>query len=139
MHLRHSYRPPDRLLAPDADGVWQVGPLSSRVQAAPGVAIYLFGANVYYANAGRLSEELLAIAAADPGVKRIVLDAGAISDIDYTGTKELETVRAELAEHGVLLGITRMQDDVRRQLRGDGLLERLGDEVYETLDDVVSR
>ena len=137
VHLRHSYRPPDRLLARNADGHWQPEPLASAAQAAPGVAIYLFGANVYYANAGRLSEELLAIAAADPTIKRIVLDAGAIADIDYTGTKELETVRAELAERGIRLGLARLDDAVRRQLDGDGLIARLDGEVYDSLDDAV--
>ncbi len=60
IHLRHSYRPNDRLVTLTDDGPRTTG-IADGTQARPGLVIYRFGANLYYANAARLSEEILAL------------------------------------------------------------------------------
>ncbi len=139
VHLRHSYRPSDSVLAADEHGQWRPHPVGSGAQAAPGVFIYRFGANLYYANAGRLAEELLALASTHPRPERIVITAGAISDIDYSGSAQLAEIREELADRGVTLGLCRLQEPVRHQLRRDGLLDAIGpDQIFDSIDDAVA-
>ena len=139
VHLRHSYRPPDVLLAHDDRGRLRTQPVDTAAQIAPGVVVYVFAANLYYANAGHMADELLALAEHDPPPRRIVLEADRIGDVDYSGSAVLAEVRRELAERGVTLELARLQDRVRMQLRRDGLLQEIGpDHIFETLDDALA-
>ena len=72
VHLRHSYRPANMLLARDGLGQWRPHSVVSGAHAAPGVIVYRFGGDLYYANAGRLHEDLLDLAASYPPPQRIV-------------------------------------------------------------------
>ncbi len=101
--------------------------------------VYRFGANLYYANAAGLADDLLDLAASDPPPARIILTAGAIADVDFTGSAQLGEVRQELAERGVTLELCRLQDAVRRQLRLDGLLDAIGaDHIYDQIEEAVA-
>ena len=42
-------------------GEWKSAPPTSGEQAVPGLAIYRFGANLYYANESRFTEEILGL------------------------------------------------------------------------------
>ncbi len=57
-HIYHSYRPYDTLIsiAPDRRVIFT--PYDSGQQAAPGLAVYRFGASLYYANATRFTAEI---------------------------------------------------------------------------------
>ena len=50
----------------------------------PELAIYRFGANLYYANESRVTEEILELVKkASPKLKWFCLSASMISDVDY--------------------------------------------------------
>ncbi len=87
-HLRHSYRPWDRLLVRFEGKVWKSLPLDSAAQARTGLVIYRFGASLYYANAARFVEEVqdLARGAPDP-IRWFCLAMEAVNDIDFTATR----------------------------------------------------
>ncbi len=139
VHLRHSYNPPDLLLAPDSTGRLRSRPVDSGAQAAPGVIVYRFGANLYYANAGHLAQQLLTLAASDPPPERIVIEAGSIGDIDYSGAAQLAEIREQLADRGVTLELCDLQAQVRAELRRDGMLDAIGAEhVFDTIDDALA-
>ena len=64
----------------------------------------------------------------------VLLNAEAIGEVDLTGADALETLRAELAEKGIVLALARLKQDPRDVLRPSGLLERIGDEhIFPTL------
>ena len=52
--LMHVYKPHDRVIAIAPDGTRTLGPVDQPVQAAPGLVIYAFGAELFYANADPL-------------------------------------------------------------------------------------
>ena len=128
VHLRHSYKPYDRLLAPTADGDWSDTPLQSGVQAAPGLLIYRFGASLYYANAARFGAEVRTLfrEAATP-VRWFCLDASNLADIDFSGSAVLRAVIEELGKHDVTFVVCNVTDPVRRELERDGLVGLLGE------------
>jgi SulP family sulfate permease len=127
IHLRHSYRPHDQLVVETADGV-RTTDLADGTQVRPGLVIYRFGANLYYANAERLSEELLALADhADPPLRWICLSADAIGDVDYSGSATLREAHDQLADRSVTLALSGLLPRVRRQLKRDGVLELVGE------------
>ena len=52
--VRHSYRPRTRVIVKDEQGRWQVVAAAPDKLAAPGVLVYSFEANLFYANASSL-------------------------------------------------------------------------------------
>ena len=94
--MRRHYAPIDVVIARDAQG--HIAPLrpGPGVTSEPGLVIYRFGAGIFYANAQRLSDELLELAAGPTRPRWIILEAGSIDDIDYTGGKTLGEIVAEL-------------------------------------------
>ena len=138
IHLRHSYRPHDQLITETDDGP-RVGELADGAQVRPGLVIYHFGANIYYANAGRLSEELLALADdAEPPLRWLCISADAVGDVDYTGSATLREAHDQLAERGVTLALAGLLPRVREQLGRDCILELVGpDHVFPHFVDAI--
>ena len=139
IHLRHSYRPHDRLLVHGPDEGWRsVETDAPDPEAVPGLVIYRFGASLYYANANHFREELLACAArADPPLRWLCVLADAIGDIDYTGSATLGAVQSELRARGTTLVLCGLIEPVRAELAVDGLIEVIGPEhIFETIAEV---
>jgi MFS superfamily sulfate permease-like transporter len=138
-HIYHSYRPYDTLIsiAPDRRVVFT--PYDSGQQAAPGLAIYRFGASLYYANATRFTAEILEILdRADPPLQWLCLSASAIGDIDYSGADAIRAVVEEVHKRGTTFAVTQASDAVRRELDMYGLTELIGaDNFYDFVEDVV--
>jgi MFS superfamily sulfate permease-like transporter len=129
-HLRHSYRPYDRLLVPQDDGDWTFDTLESGRQARPGLLIYRFGASLYYANGNRFAEEVRdLLKAASPSVRWFCLHASAIDDVDFSGSFMLRNLVKELADHGVTLVLTEVPDPVMKELERDGLVDLIGKDL----------
>ena len=138
-HLRHSYKPYDRLLTPTPSGDWRNRPLDDGAQAADGLVIYRFGASLYYANAGHFATEVrdLVRRAGSP-VRWFCLDAGNIEDVDFSGSAVLKATIGELARHGITFVICDLQDPVADELKRDGLLELIGDAlILDDMNDVL--
>jgi len=121
-HVRHSYRPRTRLLTRDANGEWHAVSVAPGVFAAPGVIVYRFEADLFYANAGHFMDEVLGLLATTKlPVHAIVFDASAISDVDYSAAKTLLQMDTELARRGVRVTVVAASDDLRDELARYGL------------------
>ena len=88
-HVRHSYRPHTAVLVEDG-GQWRPTPAVPGALSGPGLVIFQFGADLFYANAGRFAADVrgLVEGAATP-VKWLVVDAGAITSVDYSAARVL--------------------------------------------------
>ena len=139
IHLSHSYRPYDGLLVLEDDGHWHHRAVDSDAQIAPGVAIYRFGASLYYANSGRFEDEIqLIVSNADPPLHTLILVAEAIGDVDYTGAEALRSVHGQLAEQGITFLVAELQKNVRDEFARLGLTDLLGVEsMHRSLRDAV--
>ena len=62
-HLRHSYHPRNSVLVKSPAGHWQPVPVLPGARTEEGLAIYRFGTNLYYANASRLLDDVMALVA----------------------------------------------------------------------------
>ena len=138
-HLRHSYKPYDRLLAPTASGDWSNGPLDDGSQAADGLLVYRFGASLYYANAGRFAAEVRELVAkAGSPVRWFCMDAGNIEDLDFSGSAVLKALVEGLGKRGITFVLCDVQDPVRAELKRDGLVELIGEaRIFEDANDVL--
>jgi SulP family sulfate permease len=138
-HLRHSYRPLNFLLVESPDRGWALTSLESGSQAAPGLAVYQFGANLYYANEARFTSEILEIAKnASPSLRWLCLSASSIQDIDFSGSEALKQLHAELKKRGIELVLSSVEDYVMHQLERDKLIDLIGKEhIFEFTKDVI--
>ena len=140
IHLRHSYRPLDVLVAPAPENSWKVAPLTERAELAPGLMVYHFGASLYYANADRFFQEVLGLVdGADPPIEWFCVVADAIDDLDFTGSLTLRAAHDELQQRGITLVLCHALDPVRAELDRDGLTEVIGkDHFFEHMGEVVA-
>ena len=75
-----------------------------------------FGGPLYFANAGVFRRELHALLAKSPKTRHLIIDAVAMSDIDYTGLVTLSQVVGDLANDNVSVSIARASNAVQHEL-----------------------
>ena len=135
LHVRRHYAPIDVVIARDERGHLRTLRPGPGVTSEPGVVVYRFGAGIFYANAQRLSDELLELAGGPTRPRWIILAAGSIDDIDYTGGKTVGEIVDELRNLGVELVIADVRDSVRNQLDRFGVTAGQGTtRVFETVE-----
>jgi len=126
-HIYHSYRPFDTFVVPDGSGSVRTEPVTAAAPFAPGVYVYRFGAALYYANASRFTEEIVTVleSATDP-IRTFVIDAEAMTDVDYSGSDSLRQIQEEMQRHGATLILAEVTDQVRKLLDAYGLTDVIG-------------
>jgi MFS superfamily sulfate permease-like transporter len=135
LHVRRHYAPHDTVVGWDAHGRVTMQPPIPGTVSEDGLVIYRFGVGLFYANAQRLSDELLELAAGPTRPRWIILEAGSIDDIDYTGGKTLGEIVAELRKLSVELVVADVRDSVHGELDRFGVTA--GDAktpVFETVE-----
>ena len=137
-HLRHSYQPLNFLLVESPHRGWLFTPLESGNQAAPGLMIYMFGANLYYANEARFTSEILDIVTnASPSLRWLCLSASSIHDIDFSGSEALKQLHGELKKRGIVLVMCYVETHVMHQLERDKFVDLIGKEhIFDFTKDV---
>lgn len=132
--IRRVARPHDAVegLVPDVAGMHDVDDYDGAV-VVPGLLVYRYDAPLFFANADNfLTRVRDAVERYQP--VWVLLNAEAIGEVDLTGADALETLRAELADQGVVLALARLKQEPRDVLQPSGLLERIGDEhIFPTL------
>ncbi len=139
-HVRHSYRPHTSVLAPDAGGRWLPTPARPGAQSEPGLIVYRFGADLFYANANRFSGEARALIEHAPTpVRWFVVDAGAITDIDYSAARDLRDLFEELRGRHLALVFGRVGPDLRADMDRHGILTLIReDRIVATLHEAIA-
>lgn len=132
--IRRVARPHDAVegLVPDVAGMHDIDDYDDAAPV-PGLLVYRYDAPLFFANAENfLSRVRESVAAYDP--EWVLLNFEAMGEVDLTGADALETLRAELAEGGVVLALARLKQDPRDVLQPSGVLERIGSEhIFPTL------
>jgi MFS superfamily sulfate permease-like transporter len=138
LHVRRHYQTIDFVLAPNAKGHLRTVPPAPGTRTAPGLVVYRFGGGIFYANATRLSEEVLGLVEGDDPPRWFVLDAAPVDDIDFSGGKTLGELADQLHERNIVLALCQVDPKVRAQLDTFGITARVGAEhIYDTVQDAV--
>jgi SulP family sulfate permease len=139
-HVRHSYHPHTMMLAPDPKGRWLPVPASPGKVTEPGLIVYRFGADLFYANQNRFTDEVGALVKqAPPPLRWIVIDAGAITAIDYSAARSLRDLLLDLAglKVGAIFG--RVNVYLRADMDRHGITAVLGEErIFQTLHEAIA-
>ena len=109
-------------------------------QRVPGTLIVRFAGPLFFATSTAIRSRIRSLLADRPDVKRVVIDAAPIVDLDITAADGLRTLQRDLAEHGVELVMARPNGQLRDLLRDFGLDDLAGDEtaVTRTLGEVAA-
>jgi MFS superfamily sulfate permease-like transporter len=138
LHVRRHYLTVDGVLTRNERGNLKLLIPTPGTVTEPGLIVFRFGGGVFYANATRLSEEVLELVEGDPRPRWFVLDAGAVDDLDFTGGKTLAELTDQLHARGVVLALSEVNAKVRSQLDSFGVTAKVGEEhIYETIQDAV--
>jgi SulP family sulfate permease len=107
--VQHSYHPQTGVMVRTADRIWELNPVAPGAMTEPGLVMYRFEAELFYANANRFAEELNCLAGQSPGqVRWLIVDAESITHLDYSAARVVEQLHQKLASRGTQLGFARM-------------------------------
>ena len=133
-HVRRSYQPHTAVVTSDPHDQWRLEPASSGKMLVPGLVMYWFGAELFYANASRFDEEVRRLVAEAPApVRWLAVDASAITAIDFSAGGTLSELHGGLTAQGVTLAMTRVGPSLRNDLDRLGLTALIGpDHLFES-------
>ena len=139
-HVRHSYRPHISILAPNALGRWEPTAAAPGLETAPGLIVYRFAADLFYANVDRFADEARELIARAPSpVRHFVIDAGALTDIDFSAARTLRDLLTELQAKKIEVVMGRVSADLREDLERHGIVAALGAEkIFRTLHEALA-
>ncbi len=108
-------------------------------ETLPGLIIYRIDAPLFFANARFLHEQVhKLIDTAQAPVRMVVLDCGAMFDLDVTAAETLEELDREFDERGITLALAEPHAPMRRVLRRSGLLQKLGQaNIFSTVGESI--
>jgi MFS superfamily sulfate permease-like transporter len=107
--VRHSYHPHTGVMVLNEIGTWNLNPVASGAMTEPGLVMYHFGATLFYANANRFAEEANCLVGQPPSqVRWLIVDAEAITHLDYSAARVLQELQQNLTSCGTQLGFARM-------------------------------
>jgi SulP family sulfate permease len=138
-HVRHSYRPHTAVLVEEG-GRWRPTPADPGALSGPGLLVFQFGADLFYANAGRFAADVLGLVegAAAP-VNWLVVDAGAITSVDYSAACMFRDLYEELIRRGITLMLVHAESSLRADLHRHRLRDLIGtDRVFDTLHEALA-
>jgi len=139
-HVRHSYRPHTMVLAPDAAGRWMPVPAIPGAETEPGLIIYRFGADLFYANDHRFTDEVHSLVEHAPTpVRWFIVDADAITDLDYSAARSIRELLDDLARQKVGVIFGRVSPYLKSDMDRHGVTAAIGEaRVFTTLHEAIA-
>jgi len=139
-HVRHSYRPHTMVLAPNAAGQWAPAPATPGSETEPGLIVYRFGADLFYANVNRFADEVRGLVERAPTpVRWFIVDAGAITDIDYSAAQSVLDLLDNLGGQGVGVVFARVSPYLRSDMDRHGIAAAIGEvRIFATLHEAIA-
>jgi len=139
-HVYHSYSPHTIMLAPNASGRWVPVAATPGQETEPGLIIYRFNSDLFYANANRFTGEVRGLVEGAPTrVRCLIVDAGAITDIDYSAAQSIRDLLDDLSEKGVDVVFARVSPYLRSDMDRHGITAAIGEaRIFSTLHEAIA-
>jgi len=128
------------VLVPDATGRWLPAPAVPASETEPGLIVYRFGADLFYANEYRFVDEVQSLVERAPTpVQWFVVDAGAITDLDYAAARSVLDLLEQLRRRGVNLVFARVSQYLRSDMDRHGITAAIGEaRIFTTLHEALA-
>lgn len=129
-HVRRSYQPHTAVILNDPVEHWRMAKTAPGMMIEPGIVVYWFGADLFYANVNHFAEEARELVRDSPTpLCWLILDAGAITDIDFSAGRTLRELHEDLTKQGVGVAITRVSPGLQQDLDSLGLSQMIGENL----------
>jgi len=104
-------------------------------QTIPGLVLFRFSNELFFANASFFRDETLRlVAASDPPAREVLVDASPISHLDSTAVAMLEDLIDRLAAEGITFELARTTASLNDALARTGLIDRIGtDHIHRSV------
>ena len=119
--IRRQYQPASFVIRESSDGDPTFIKAGAGVQSEPGLVIFRYDAEIFYANANRFVEGVQEVVdnAPDP-VEWVILDATAVLDLDYSAWNSIKGLGTYLHARGIRLGLAQVDPSLRSTLETYG-------------------
>jgi SulP family sulfate permease len=107
------------------------------VVTAPDLVSLRVDESLWFPNARFLEDKVLALVAANPDLKDLVLMCPAVNEIDASALESLEEINRRLKDSGVLLHLSEVKGPVMDRLRRSHFLDELTGRVFLTQYDAI--
>jgi MFS superfamily sulfate permease-like transporter len=126
-HVRHSYRPQIGVMVQDAGGTWRLEEPAAGKMTEPGLFMFWFGSDLFYANVVFFAEQARRLVNDSPTpVRWLAIDATAITALDFSAGRALAELHQDLANTGVVLALVQVPAEHHAHLERMGLIDRIG-------------
>ncbi|MCA9335499.1 SulP family inorganic anion transporter [Candidatus Saccharibacteria bacterium] len=138
--LSRQYHPKDAVLLRDGAlsdwAIERLDPHHRHTSRPHGLLVYSFDGSLFFENINYFVARLKrAIEAASEPVHYVVVDAGAIDNIDYTAVENLKMLVRQLSSDGIRLGFAHVSPALRQQFDNYGVVGLVGkDNIFPTLN-----
>jgi high affinity sulfate transporter 1 len=121
IHVRQGYRPHTGVVVRDSADHWRLDDAVPGKEAEPGLVMFWFGGGLFYANAAFFAAQVWRLVnnATEP-VRWLVVDARAVTEVDFSAGRALLELYQDLKKMGVELGL------IVAPLKQQGVMERIG-------------
>ena len=128
-HVRHSYQPHTAVLMHRRGEGWWEESTTTGTETEPGLIVYRFNADLFYANAERFADEVrrLIVGAPNP-VRWLVIEADAITNLDYSAARTLAALVSDLAKRKIKVAFARVGPLLRADMDRHGVTRLIGAE-----------
>ena len=138
--VRRQYRPHRFVVGVTTEGEPTYALAKPGIQSSPGLLVFRYDADLFYANANQFSDDMqeLILGAPDP-VRWLILDCSSIPDVDYSAGAALDRLVMFVHHHGATFALAALDPDLRATLAKLGVLEHVNiDRIYESVEDAVA-
>ena len=138
--VRRQYRPHRFVIHVTADGEPTYARAENGMQSAPGLLVFRYDADLFYANANQFSDSVqqLITQAPDP-VRWLVLDCSSIPDVDYSAGAALHRLVTFVHSRGATFALASLDPDLRDTLERFGVIQLLHiDHIFPTVEEAVA-
>ena len=126
-HVRHSYRPHTAVVVRDAAGNRSFEDPVPGKMAEPGLVMFWFGADLFFANAAFFVEQARRLVHDSPSLVRwLVIDATAITGLDFSAGRAVAELQRDLAKAGIVLALVVVPVKHQANLERMGLVDLIG-------------
>jgi high affinity sulfate transporter 1 len=138
--IRRQYKPKDFVLGVSDGGRQTYQQATPGAQSAPGLIVFRYDAEIFYANANRFVDNIQRLVDMAPDkVRWLILDAAGLNDIDYSAGISLAGLMDFLASRQITFAIAGADTSLVDTLRAYELLDRIGlDNLHDTLADAIA-
>jgi MFS superfamily sulfate permease-like transporter len=137
--VHHTYHPRSGVMLSESDGTWKLTAPVAGATTIPGLVLYRFGAALYYANASRFADEIHAVVGPSPTpVRWFIVDAEAITQVDYSAARVIEELKKNLTKAGVCFGFARLSWNTRADFDRHHLTKAIGPSwIFNRIHDAI--